>query len=152
MVKFDPKVLTPENQGKVLSEFYKAATLIESYEEAKTFFKDLLPLKETAMLARRLQIARMLIEEYTYDEIKTSLKIGSSTISKIQNWLEAGGTGYRNVIRKIQELEIKKTKSRSKDLLNIKTRYASYYWPAKSLDETGRKIKLSLKKKSIPFD
>ena len=38
----------------------------------------------------------MLLEGYTYDQIKVKLKVGLNTISQIERWLHEGFGGYKN--------------------------------------------------------
>ncbi len=155
MVKFDPTKLSAETQKRLLAEFYKAVTLIDNYKEAKEFFRDLLSLKERAMLARRLQVAVMLIQGYTYEEIIKTLKIGASTVASVQKWLTLGGQGYKTIVKKLlkHEKEIAKKKEKLKDpfsMESLKRRYASYYWPEEALKELDNYLKKRSKRKSLP--
>jgi len=157
MAKFNPNVLGEESMGRLISEFYKAVTLIETYEEAKAFFKDLLNPTEMAMLARRLQIAKMLEEGYSYEEITLILKVGYTTVAKVSRWLNSG-TGYKLIVQRMIELEKKQLKKEKKkydpfDPERIKHVYASYYWPEETLQILEAKLseyfKLRRKKISI---
>lgn len=157
-MRFEPNELEEEKRKKVLSEFYAAVTMIENYEEAKQFFKDLLTTKETLMLARRLQIATMLIYESSYQDIQNTLKVGLSTIASVQNWLNAGGKGYRTVIERLKEVELRRIArmNESKDPFNnenLKRKYASYYWPEEMVEflseKISKKLKYTKKKQSI---
>lgn len=155
MAKFSPEKLNKINQKRLLAEFYKAATLIDNYQEAKNFFKDLLTLKERTMLARRLQIAIMLIEGYTYDEIKITLKIGMGTIANVQKWLTLGGQGYKTIIERLLKHE-KKIINKKIKLSNpispesIKRKYALMYWPEETLKEFDEFLRKHSKRKSLP--
>lgn len=155
MAKFEPIKLSKEAQKGLLADFYKAATLIESYGEAKAFFRDLLSLKERAMLARRLQVAVMLIEGYTYSEIGKTLKISNSTIANVQKWLTLGGQGYKTIVERLlkHEKELETRKEKLKDPFSkesIKKKYASYYWPEEALKEFDGYLRKRSKRKSLP--
>ena len=137
MAKFNPLVLPEKNMGKVISEFWKASTLINSYEDARLFFKDLLTIQETAMLARRLQIAKMIEEGFSYDVIMLVLKVGRNTVGKVARWLNYGHGGLRQVVQNMLEIEKKQAKKKQQkwdpySIVSIKKRYASYYWPEKA--------------------
>jgi len=64
-----------------LGEFYTMIASLENRDEVKNFFKDLLTLSEVVMISRRIQVAKMLLEGYNYDQIRMKLKIGFNTIS-----------------------------------------------------------------------
>lgn len=139
MAKFDPFLLPDENMGKIISEFWKAATLIRDYDEAKAFFKDLLTNKEMTMLARRLQIAKMLTEGFPFEAICLILKVGRGTVAKVSIWLNSGGNGYKIILERLIELEKEKSKRENQiydpfSWDNIQKRYASYYWPHKAIN------------------
>ena len=70
--------LTDFEKKKYLGEFYTMISLLKNRDEVKNFFKDLLTLSEVVMISRRIQIARMLLEGESYDEIKKKLRVGSA--------------------------------------------------------------------------
>ena len=90
--------LSENDKKKFLGDFYSMITLLEGRDEVKKFFKDLLTLSEVVMISRRIQVARMLLEEKSYDYIKKELKVGSSTISQVEKWLHNGFGGYKKAI------------------------------------------------------
>jgi TrpR-related protein YerC/YecD len=104
--------LTDLEKKVFLGEFYDMIALLKNREEVKQFFKDLLTLSEVVMISRRLQIAKMLLEGYTYREVQDKLKVGVPTVVSVERWLNQGFGGYRNIIqrhkktrRKFQEYE-----------------------------------------------
>ena len=152
-MKFEPRTIEVEKRNKVLADFYKAVTAIEEYDEAKLFFKDLLTAKETIMLARRLHIATMLIYEFSYQEIQTTLQVGFTTIANVQRWLTLGGKGYRTIIERLKQSEAVATKKKEVPAslfgADIKKRYAAYYWPEKLAKDIDNKMAKARKRKSI---
>ncbi|PJA88579.1 MAG: hypothetical protein CO139_02355 [Candidatus Moranbacteria bacterium CG_4_9_14_3_um_filter_36_9] len=90
--------LSDNDKKKFLGEFYSMIALLKSRDEAKNFFKDLLTIGEVVMISRRIQVAKLLLEGYTYEEIRKKLKIGLSTISQVERWLNNGFGGYRKTI------------------------------------------------------
>jgi len=131
MVRYNPWKLTDRERRNLLAVFYKSATMIEDYEESKQFFRDLLTVKERAMLARRLQIATMLVTGFTYREISDRLRVAKDTIARVQKWLNSGGDGYRKIIKKLLDYEKNKLKEeikRRSEGRSIKKRYPQYYW------------------------
>lgn len=56
----------------------------KSAREIDGLLRDLLTPMEEKMLAKRVQIAKMLLTGKTYDEIETALNVQRSTISRIR--------------------------------------------------------------------
>jgi TrpR-related protein YerC/YecD len=94
--------LTEFEKKKYLGEFYTMVSLLESRDEVKEFFKDLLTLSEVVMISRRLQAAVMLLEGFTCDEVSRKMKMGMTTISQVERWLENGFGGYKKVIKRFK--------------------------------------------------
>jgi len=92
--------LSEQEKRKFLGDFYSMIPLLKSRDEVKNFFRDLLTLSEITMISRRIQIARMLLEKYTHDEIRRKLKVGFTTISQVEKWLNNGFGGYKKTIKK----------------------------------------------------
>lgn len=92
--------LSEFEKKKYLGEFYTMISLLKTRDEAKEFFKDLLTLSEVVMISRRLQIAQMLLEGQTYEEIKRKLRTGLDTIGQVDRWLNNGFGGYKKIIER----------------------------------------------------
>lgn len=99
--------LSELERKKFLGELYTMIALLKSREEVKQFFKDLLTLSEVVMISRRLQVAKMLLEGYTYRDIQAKLKVGFATIVSVERWLNQGFGGYRNIIARHKKQEKK---------------------------------------------
>jgi TrpR-related protein YerC/YecD len=95
--------LADSAKKKYLGDFYKALFSLKNKTEMKNFIKDILTLSEIVMISRRLQIAKMLVMDKTYTEIKTKLKVGNATITSVDRWLNSGFGGYKKAIRKIKD-------------------------------------------------
>lgn len=100
--------------GRFINNLWSAFALLENKEEAREFLKDILSHTETKMLAKRLQIAKMLLEGRSYQAIKTYTGVQNSTVAKINNILNTSeGDGLRRVAEGLIELE--KRRKLSKD-------------------------------------
>jgi len=95
--------LSEQEKKKYLGDFYSMVALLKDRNEVKNFLKDLLTLSEIVMISRRIQIARMLLEGYKYQEIRKKLRIGLATISQVEKWLNNGFGGYRETIKKYKK-------------------------------------------------
>lgn len=77
--------------------------LLETKDEVKSFFKDLLSATESVMLARRIQVAKLLLSGFGYDTIQKKLGVAPNTIASVHRWLEGGFGGYISAIPKLEK-------------------------------------------------
>ena len=115
MPRFNLYNLSPQEQRKLLDRFFIAITFLGTFDEVKNFFKDLLNPQETAMLARRLKIAEMLLDKETYSEIHRRLGAGSITIAKVHRWVNAKRGGYKVAIKRLEKLDEKELRKAVKE-------------------------------------
>ena len=108
MTKLSTKKLTENKIGLLIDQLWRAITLLETKEEVHDFLHDLLTRTELQMVAKRLQVVKMLSEGFTYLQIRKQYNISDVTIAKINNWFESFGKGYRLVIQRLQEIEKRK--------------------------------------------
>lgn len=153
------RAVSVEEKRELLQMLSLAVTLIESPEEAKNFLIDLLYPSESIMLARRLNIARMLLAGYQYDEITKKLHVGKTTITNVQRWLGDGKGGYSMILQRVFQEEKKAARKRARQQRaldpasweNFKRRYIAYHWPEyaiRELDEVVRKNMVKFKKRT----
>ncbi len=103
MTKISRKPLSADELNEIENQFWTAVAKLKSLNEASLFFRDLLTHTERKMLAKRLQIARMLLEKESYTSIRKKLHVTDITISKINNWLNTFGEGYRLAVEKLKK-------------------------------------------------
>ena len=112
MAKFNHYKLEPKEKRRLLDEFYTMVSYLKDKKEVENFFKDLLSEGEAIMLARRIQVAKKLLEGLTFEEIKKQLKVGFDTITSVQHWLMEGFGGYLKTLQKDFTEQIKNEKER----------------------------------------
>jgi TrpR-related protein YerC/YecD len=142
MAKYGNRILPKEDVERIFFKLCESIASMKNAKEASQFLRDILSYQEAEMVAMRLQIAELLEEGKTYDEIRGTLKVGSTTIAKVHEWLKVSGDGFR--------LALERTKGKEKmpfesvgqrgfvaDGLwrNVKRRYPMYYWPELLLEE-----------------
>lgn len=88
---------------KEAKELYKALLSIQTEEELKKFLGDLLTQAEIKEFANRWKVARLLEEKVPYEEITRQTGMSSTTIARIQKWLQDGKGGYRLMLNKLKE-------------------------------------------------
>ncbi len=88
----------------VNAEFlFEAVLSLETMEECYKFFEDLCTVPELKALSQRLQVAKMLDEQYVYSDIVRETGASTATISRVNRSLEYGCDGYRVVFDRLEE-------------------------------------------------
>ncbi|MBU3964810.1 hypothetical protein KJ695_00155 [Patescibacteria group bacterium] len=98
MSKVNPMALDSKSKMKYLDLLWTSIAQLETRDEVKQFFKDLLSESEAIMLARRIEVAKRLLEGESYDGIAGELRVGKDTIGRVQGWLTSGFGGYEKAI------------------------------------------------------
>lgn len=135
-----------------IANLWNTITLIENREEAVLFLKELLTPTEIRMLAKRIQIAKMLMEGYKYEEITPHVRVTPNTINEVNKQLQFGDGGYIKIIERLIKLEKKKQKrieeiaGGKKPMIYPTTFAEGTKWAAEKIT---KKIKSSVKRKSV---
>lgn len=87
---------------KETKEFFKAILSLKSEAECRKFLRDLLTEAEIKEFANRWKVARLLEEKIPYEEITQKTGMSSTTIARIQKWLQNGKGGYRLMLERIK--------------------------------------------------
>ena len=117
-----------EEQGLLLDFFQSLATL-RGFREAAQVFQDLLSRAELTMLAKRLKIAKLLLDNITYQEISRQLKVSTQTIARVNIWLQESGDGFRLMFDRTKNKLSAHKKVAAGRWSAIKRRYPIYFWP-----------------------
>src|SRR3989344_7900865 len=107
MTKLSRKQMDPEKFGHYVNNLWSAFTLMESKEVIRLLFKDLFTHTEYKMFAKRLEIARRLLEKESYEDIQKALSVTSNTVSRVNNILSEKGEGLRKAHEKLTWMENK---------------------------------------------
>lgn len=143
-IKVDPKHL-----GLFINNFWSLVTLLENKDQVKEFLKDLLTHTEMKMFAKRIQIAKMLLEGYDYQNIRNHVKVSDPTIARISNLLSTSGEGLRTAISYLQKIEADIEKEKMRITPDLKKKYGIYFLPEKLIDAANKKLKSQNKKHSV---
>ena len=98
MAKVKPKNIPIEERRKIIGDFFGLISNLKTKQEIIDLFVGLLTPSESLMLARRLQIAKCIIEGDTFDDIRQKVGVGFGTISKVDIWLHERDEAYKRVI------------------------------------------------------
>lgn len=69
--------------------------------EARRFFRDLLTEEELLEFSRRWQAAQMLNQKIPYTRIVQETGLSSTTVARVQRWLQGKLGGYRLVLKRL---------------------------------------------------
>lgn len=105
MSRYPAHRLPYSEQDRLWSVFCVVLSRLRKPHDIQRFLKDLFNRQERMMFVRRLLIAKMLHEGYTYEVIMKKLKTGSGTIGRVQRWLEFGRDGYKKAVQELLEIE-----------------------------------------------
>lgn len=78
---------------------YEAILKLENLEECKNFFDDLCTFKELEQMAQRVEVAKMLMDGSTYDEVISKTNISSATLSRVSKCIKRG-KGYSTILKR----------------------------------------------------
>lgn len=88
MGKVHHRRLKPKDLRAVEQALWDALAAFTTRQEVERFLRKLLTRSERVMLGRRIQIAKMILQDRTFEDIKRELRAGESTIRSVYEWLE----------------------------------------------------------------
>lgn len=91
------KIRTPE-----VEEFFKAILTLKDVEECYTFFGDVCTMNEILLFSQRYEVAKLLGQKYTYQEIAEKSGASTATISRVKRSIDDGNGGYDLVFKRIK--------------------------------------------------
>lgn len=130
--------LSPQKRQELVLSFCLAIKSLRTEEEAAKFLTDLLTPQEIEMLAKRLHIAELLLQNKDYQTIRAVLAVGFSTIARVATWLGLSGEGFKIVLSRKPKTVPKPDVEEIYDPFssyNFKRRYSQYYWPQLLLEK-----------------
>ncbi len=85
---------------KEIDDLYATVLRLESLEECRRFFRDLLTEYEIKEFAERWKAARMLAEGVPYTQIESETGLSTRTIARVARWLKKGRGGYSMMLKR----------------------------------------------------
>lgn len=80
------------------SLLYKTILNLKCERDVEDFFLDLLSTSELNSLAQRVNVAKMLMQGETYEQIITKTDVSSTTLSRVSKCVK-NGNGYKNFVK-----------------------------------------------------
>ena len=90
-------------KNKFTDELFEAILQLQNIEECYRFFEDICTIKELQSLSQRWQVAKLLEENKTYNEIEELTHASTATISRVNKCLVYGADGYQLILKRLGE-------------------------------------------------
>ncbi len=98
MAKVKVSSIPKQERMELVGDLFDIVYGLKTKTDTIDFLIGLLTPSESLMLARRIQVAKQLIEGKTYDEIRKNMKVSYNTINGIEHWMNARDNAYRRVL------------------------------------------------------
>ncbi len=86
-----------------IDELFEAVLTLKDIEDCYRFFEDICTINEIHAISQRLQVAKLLSEKKTYNDIENATGASTATISRINKCLTYGADGYKRVLARLKE-------------------------------------------------
>jgi TrpR-related protein YerC/YecD len=97
--KVIPAEASPETASR-FDELVEAVARLRDPDVVAAFLRDLCTSTELDAMGQRLQVARLVDEGMSYQEISRRTGASTATITRVAQWLHHGQGGYRAVLKK----------------------------------------------------
>jgi TrpR-related protein YerC/YecD len=97
--KVIPAEASPETASR-FDELVQAVARLRDPEIVAAFLRDLCTSTELDAMGQRLQVARLVDDGMSYQEISRRTGASTATITRVAQWLHHGQGGYRAVLKK----------------------------------------------------
>ena len=91
----------PRWRDELTDQLFKAILLLKNEKECYSLFEDLATINEIKELSQRIEVARMLNDGSTYEEIAHKTGTSSATISRVKRCLNYGADGYKLILGRL---------------------------------------------------
>ncbi len=98
-------MVNPKLKDELNDQLCEAVLVLENVEECYQFFEDICTISELKALSQRLEVARMLKEGHTYDDIVERTGASTATISRVKRCLNYGADGYNIILERLGKKE-----------------------------------------------
>ena len=91
-------------RARIINELLFVISDLKTKNDIADFFFGILTQSEILMIARRLQIAKMLLGGYGYEEISKKIHVSHQTINKTEHWVRQNIENKSVLMKKISSL------------------------------------------------
>lgn len=98
---------TPRYRSEQTDRLVQALLALENEEETYRFLEDVLTIQEMKSITQRLEVAVMLRNKETYQEIVRQTGASTTTIGRVNRTLQYGADGYALVLDRLDNAQQK---------------------------------------------
>ncbi len=84
------------------NELFEAILSLKTKDECNKFFRDLCTLEEMTDLSDRWQMVKLIVKGQSYRSISEKLKVSTTTVARVANWINQGKGGYQLIINRLK--------------------------------------------------
>lgn len=96
-------MFTPRYKSENTDRLVQSLLALNNEEELYRFLEDVLTIQETKSITQRLEVAAMLRNKETYQEIVRKTGASTTTIGRVNRSLQYGAGGYQLVLDRLNE-------------------------------------------------
>ena len=96
-------MVNPKLKDDLNDQLCEAVLQLKTVEECYQFFEDICTISEIKAMSQRLEVARMLQDHHTYDDIVSRTGASTATISRVKRCLNYGADGYSLVLDRLKD-------------------------------------------------
>ena len=90
-----------ECRNEELDALFEAFLTMENLDDCYNLFSDMFTDQEMVSFARRLRVAKLLLNGATYGMIQEQIPVSSATITRINTVLQYGEGGYGHIVERL---------------------------------------------------
>lgn len=88
---------------EAVDHLFDAVLTLQTRDECYDFFEDIATINEILSLSQRIEVATMLRQKKTYQEIAKETGASTATISRVNRSLNYGNDGYQLVLDRLDK-------------------------------------------------
>ena len=88
-------------RNQATADLFDAIVTLDARDDAAAFFRDLCTRRELEEMSRRWAVVRKLAAGLPYRQIHDETGVSTATITRINQWLQHGAGGYRDMLERI---------------------------------------------------
>jgi uncharacterized protein YerC len=106
MAKVKVYSIDKKERIRIIKELLFVISELKSKNDIADFFLGILTQSEVVMVARRLQIAKMLLADESYDSIGRKMHVSHQTVNKTEQWIRHNSNAGNTIIKKIKSINV----------------------------------------------
>lgn len=123
-MKVNPYQIDQKEKYVVINDMFEVISSLRSKNDIANFFLGLFTPGEALMLARRIQVAKMITDGSSYEEIRKKLGVGNNNIQQVDRWIHGDGADFMKLIKsKVGKIEDESRKNYNPESLLDKYPY-----------------------------